>query len=53
MKKAEIKGTQLHKSNDDPTDAKQVISVRFKDEDNRRVGTGHVHEDGSGSVNWK
>ncbi|KAM3501023.1 hypothetical protein MY11210_009437 [Beauveria gryllotalpidicola] len=53
VKKAEIKGTYLHKSHDDPSDPLPVISVRFKDENDRRVGTGHVHEDGTGSVNWK
>ncbi|KAL8743925.1 MAG: hypothetical protein Q9190_003774 [Brigantiaea leucoxantha] len=53
VKKAEIKGTQLHQSHDDPSDNKPVISVRFKDEQDRRLGTGHVHEDGTGSVKWK
>ena len=53
VKKAEIKGTQLHQSHDDPNDKKPVISVRFKDEQDRRLGTGHVHEDGTGSVKWK
>ena len=53
VKKAEIKGTRLHQSHDDPSDDKLVISVRFKDEEDRRLGTGHVHEDGTGSVKWK
>ncbi|QDS74127.1 hypothetical protein FKW77_009919 [Venturia effusa] len=53
VKKAEIKGTTLHQSHDDPTDPKPVISVRFKDESDRRIGTGHVHEDGTGQVKWK
>ena len=53
MKKAEIKGTRLHQSHDDPSDPKPVISIRFKDENDRRIGTGHVHEDGTGQVNWK
>lgn len=53
MKKAEIKGTHLHKSHDDLNDPKPVISIRFKDENDTRVGTGHVHDDGTGQVNWK
>ena len=53
MKNAEIKGTHLHKSHDDPSESKAVISVRFKDEEDRRLATGHVHADGTGSVNWK
>jgi len=52
-KAAEIKGTTLHQSHDDPGDTQPVISIRFKDEDDRRIGTGHVHEDGTGKVNWK
>lgn len=53
VKKAEIKGVRPHQSHDDPSDDKLVISVRFKDEEDRRLGTGHVHEDGSGFVKWK
>ncbi|KAJ4527964.1 hypothetical protein HRR77_000717 [Exophiala dermatitidis] len=53
VKKAQIKGIHLHKSHDDPNDTKPVISVRFIDKDDRRLGTGHVHDDGTGSVNWK
>lgn len=50
---AEIKGTHLHQSHDDPSDTKPVISVRFLSESGSRLGTGHVHEDGTGKVNWK
>ena len=53
VKKAEIKGNRLHQSHDEPNDRKPVISVRFKDENDKRLGTGHVHEDGTESVKWK
>lgn len=53
IKKAEIKGSNPHNSHDDPSDPEEVISVRFKDEDDSRLGTAHVHEDGSGEVKWK
>nr|KMM69334.1 hypothetical protein CPAG_05651 [Coccidioides posadasii RMSCC 3488] len=43
---AEIKGTRLHKLHDDPTDQKDMISIRFLNEDDKHVGTGHLHEDG-------
>lgn len=51
--KAEIKGSNPHKSRDDPSDPENVISIRFKDENGSRLGTAHVHEDGSGQVKWK
>lgn len=51
--KAEIKGTCLHQSHDTPTDTKPLISVRFKDANDRRLGTGHVHEDGTDEMKWK
>jgi hypothetical protein len=53
VKKAEIKGSVPHKSHDDPSDPEEVISIRFKDENGSRLGTAHVHEDGSGNVKWK
>ncbi|KAF2004737.1 hypothetical protein P154DRAFT_426303 [Amniculicola lignicola CBS 123094] len=53
VKRAEIKGTHFHQSHDDPNDPKPVISIRFKDENDRRIGTGHIHEDGTGQVKWK
>ncbi|KAI9845097.1 MAG: hypothetical protein M1837_005101 [Sclerophora amabilis] len=39
--KAEIKGSQPHKSNDDPNETEDVISVRFKDNNDQRVATAH------------
>lgn len=53
VKKAEIKGTKLHKSHDDPSDNQLVISIRFLDANSRRLGTGHVHADGTGSIKWR
>ncbi|KAF1352919.1 hypothetical protein EJ07DRAFT_135256 [Lizonia empirigonia] len=48
--KAEIKGSKWHKSHDDPNDSELVISIRFKDENGRRITTGHVHQDGTGRI---
>ncbi|KAK2757982.1 hypothetical protein FQN54_004388 [Arachnomyces sp. PD_36] len=53
VKKAEIRGSQPHQSHDDPDDAQDVISVRFKDESDSRLGTAHVHEDGTSKMRWK
>lgn len=39
-----------HKSNDDPTDPNDVISVRFTDSNGKRVASAHVYEDGNGKV---
>ncbi|KAE8842951.1 hypothetical protein PTNB73_01000 [Pyrenophora teres f. teres] len=50
IKKAEIKGSKWHQSHDDPNDKKPVISIRFKDENDRRITTGHVHQDGTGKL---
>ncbi|KAH4086474.1 hypothetical protein HBH92_187690 [Parastagonospora nodorum] len=47
---AEIKGSKWHKSHDDPNDSELVISIRFKDENGRRITTGHVHHDGTGRI---
>ncbi|KAI3016057.1 hypothetical protein CBS147347_10873 [Aspergillus niger] len=52
VKKAEIKGSQPHKSHDDPEDKLNVISIRFKDDGDIGLGTAHVHEDGTGNVRW-
>ncbi|KAE8321283.1 hypothetical protein RU639_013165 [Aspergillus parasiticus] len=52
-KKANLRGTELHDSHDDPTDKKKVISIRFLDENDRRVGTGHLHEDGTAKFRYK
>ncbi|KAF1836433.1 hypothetical protein BDW02DRAFT_493589 [Decorospora gaudefroyi] len=46
--KAEIKRSKWHKSHDDPNDSELVISIRFRDENDRRITTGHVHQDGTG-----
>jgi hypothetical protein len=35
-----------HKSTNDPDDPKEVVSVRLKDENQKRIGTIHIHEDG-------
>jgi hypothetical protein len=51
--KAEIRGSQPHKSHDDPDDPEDVISVRLKDENDVRLGTAHVHEDGTSKIRWK
>ncbi|KAG5302385.1 hypothetical protein I7I50_03319 [Histoplasma capsulatum G186AR] len=48
--KAEIKGSHPHKSYDDPSDLEDVISIRFKDSEDKRVATAHVHKDGSSKV---
>ncbi|GAB1195920.1 hypothetical protein APSETT444_005185 [Aspergillus pseudonomiae] len=50
VKKAEIRGSEPHKSHDDPTDPQDVISVRMKDENDSRLGTAHVHEDGTSKL---
>ncbi|CEL05516.1 hypothetical protein ASPCAL06634 [Aspergillus calidoustus] len=53
IKYASIEGTELHKSHKDPTDTQKVISIRFFDEDKKRVGTGHLHEDGTDKFRYK
>ncbi|PYH94144.1 hypothetical protein BO71DRAFT_399124 [Aspergillus ellipticus CBS 707.79] len=53
IKQAEIKGTELHKSHKDPTDPLKVISVQFLDDEGKRVGTGHLHEDGTSKFRYK
>ncbi|KAI8943644.1 hypothetical protein NX059_001629 [Plenodomus lindquistii] len=50
IKAAEIKGTRLHNSTDDPNDEKMVVSIRCFDTNGKRVGTAHVHEDGTGKI---
>ena len=44
------RGSQPHKSYDDPSDKEDVISVRFKDSEDKRVATAHLHKDGSSKV---
>ncbi|EEQ28041.1 hypothetical protein McanMca71_008026 [Microsporum canis] len=51
--KAEIKGTRFHRSHDDPTDEKEVLTIKFFNEDDKRVGTGHLHEDGTYKFRYK
>ncbi|KAI9733896.1 MAG: hypothetical protein M1834_002551 [Cirrosporium novae-zelandiae] len=53
IKKAEIKDSIPHKSHDDPNDPEEVISVHFKDENDKRIGTAHVYKNGTGKVSWK
>ncbi|KKZ61983.1 hypothetical protein EMCG_03540 [[Emmonsia] crescens] len=53
IKQASIQGKELHKSHKDPTDSLDVISIKFFDEDGNRVGTGHVHEDGTAKFRYK
>ena len=40
-------------SHKDPSDAKKVISIQFLDEQGKRVGTGHLHEDGTSRFRYK
>ena len=41
------RGNQPHKSHKDPTDPQEVISVQLLKEDESRIETIHVHEDGT------
>lgn len=41
------RGSNPHKSHDDPSDPYEVISVRLYNEHDSRIETIHVHEDGS------
>ncbi|KAJ6125383.1 hypothetical protein N7471_012700 [Penicillium samsonianum] len=50
---ASVQGTELHDSHKDPTDPKKVISIQFLDADGKRVGTGHLHEDGTSKFRYK
>ncbi|KAF2161842.1 hypothetical protein M409DRAFT_27898 [Zasmidium cellare ATCC 36951] len=53
IKQASIQGTELHQSHKDPNDPKKVISIKFLDEEGKRVGTGHLHEDGTSTFRHK
>jgi hypothetical protein len=44
------RGAKPHKSNDDPSEPNDVISVRFTDSNGKRVASAHVYEDGDGKV---
>lgn len=46
----DVRGAKPHKSNDDPSDPNDVISVRFTDSNGKRVASAHVYEDGNGKV---
>ncbi|KAK3045602.1 hypothetical protein LTR09_012831 [Extremus antarcticus] len=50
VKNAEIRGAKPHKSNDDPSETNDVISVRFTDSNGKRVASAHVYENGNGKV---
>lgn len=47
FKFAEIRGSQPHLSHDDPTDKKEVISVRLKNGEVKTIQRIHIHQDGS------
>ncbi len=51
-----LNGSRPHKSHDDPTDPKPVISFALyksnKLNSRNRVASGHVHDDGTGHVNF-
>ncbi|KAL4766950.1 hypothetical protein BDW60DRAFT_201151 [Aspergillus nidulans var. acristatus] len=53
IKYASIEGTEFHQSHKDRTDPKQVLSIKFFDEERKRVGTGHLHEDGTSKFRYK
>ncbi|KAJ5555934.1 hypothetical protein N7513_003576 [Penicillium frequentans] len=53
IKQASVQGTELHQSHKDPTDLKKVISVQFLDAEGKRVGTGHLHDDGTSKFRYK
>ncbi|KAJ6036064.1 hypothetical protein N7540_000343 [Penicillium herquei] len=53
IKQASVQGTELHQSRKDPTDPKKVISIQFLDSDGKRVGTGHLHDDGTSKFRYK
>jgi hypothetical protein len=41
------RGSQPHRSHDDPTDEKEVISVRLKNGEIKTLRRVHIHQDGS------
>ncbi|KKK21401.1 hypothetical protein ARAM_007161 [Aspergillus rambellii] len=47
FKKLKIKGAVAHQSHKDPSDQQDVISLQFLDENENRIKTKHVHEDGT------
>ncbi|KAL5345263.1 hypothetical protein ACLOAV_009633 [Pseudogymnoascus australis] len=52
-----LNGSQPHKSHDDPADPKPVISFALyksnKLNSQSRVASGHVHDDGTGHINFR
>ncbi|MCJ1399439.1 hypothetical protein MMC11_002641 [Xylographa trunciseda] len=50
IKKAEIKGSTPHLSHDDPSDKEEVITVEVQSTKGTRLGTCHVHQDGTGKL---
>ncbi|KAM5441266.1 hypothetical protein MferCBS31731_003695 [Microsporum ferrugineum] len=46
-KTAIIQGSQAHKSTKDPADTKHVVTLAMYDENDVRVGSAHIHEDGT------
>ncbi|KAK2752470.1 hypothetical protein FQN54_008132 [Arachnomyces sp. PD_36] len=46
-KTAIIQGSQAHKSSKDPLDPKNVVTLAMYDENDVRVGSAHIHEDGT------
>ncbi|OJD20282.1 hypothetical protein ACJ73_08386 [Blastomyces percursus] len=51
-----LNGSEPHKSHDDPTDPKPVISFALyksnKLNSHNRVASGHAHDDGTGHINF-
>ncbi|KAF2754656.1 hypothetical protein EJ05DRAFT_479092 [Pseudovirgaria hyperparasitica] len=56
IKAIQLNGNRPHRSHDDPTDTKLVISFALyksaTTSSRNRVGSGHVHADGTGHVNF-
>ncbi|RAH71361.1 uncharacterized protein BO66DRAFT_437383 [Aspergillus aculeatinus CBS 121060] len=50
---AAIQRTELHQSHKDPIDPKKVISIQLLDKNGNRVGTGHLHDDGTSKFRYK
>ncbi|PGG97397.1 hypothetical protein AJ79_09209 [Helicocarpus griseus UAMH5409] len=52
-----LNGSEPHKSHDDPTDPKPVISFALyksnKFNSHNRVASGHAHDDGTGNINFR
>lgn len=48
-----LKGRSFINLTKDRTDPKQVLSIKFLDEERKRVGTGHLHEDGTSKFRYK